>query len=64
MGTSQATPAAGGAFLLERVLAQALHSELDLVVLVLGFKADEIRRRIRPAKRQSKLKIVENTTTR
>ena len=61
MGTLKQLLPAGGAFLLERVLAQALHSELDLVVLVLGFKADEIRRRIRPTKRQPKLKIVENT---
>ena len=61
MGTLKQLLPAGGAFLLERVLAQALHSELDLVVLVLGFKADEIRRRIRPTKRQSKLEIVENT---
>jgi molybdenum cofactor cytidylyltransferase len=61
MGTPKQLLPAGDALLLERVLAQTLRSKLDLVVLVLGFKADEIRRRIRSGKRQSNLKIVENT---
>ena len=52
---------AGGTLLLDRVLAQALRSDLDLVVLVLGFRADEIRTRIRSGKAQPNLKIVENT---
>jgi molybdenum cofactor cytidylyltransferase len=61
MGTLKQLLPAGDALLLERVLAQALISELDLVVLVLGFKAGEIRRRIRSGKRLSNLRIVENT---
>jgi molybdenum cofactor cytidylyltransferase len=51
---------AGDALLLERVLAQALQSDLVLVVLVLGFRADQIRTRIRFGKTYSKLNIVEN----
>jgi molybdenum cofactor cytidylyltransferase len=61
MGTPKQLLPAGDAVLLEKVLSQALQSELDLVVLVLGFRADEIRRRIRSGKRSSKLRIVENT---
>jgi molybdenum cofactor cytidylyltransferase len=61
MGTLKQLLPAGKALLLERVLAQALMSDLDLVVLVLGFKAGEIRRKIRSATRQSNLRIVENT---
>ena len=61
MGTPKQLLPAGDTLLLDRVLAQALHSDLDLVVLVLGFRADEIRTRIRSGKHQSNLKIVENT---
>jgi molybdenum cofactor cytidylyltransferase len=61
MGTPKQLLPAGDALLLDRVLAQALHSDLQLVVLVLGFRADEIRTRIRSGKHQSNLKIVENT---
>lgn len=61
MGTPKQLLPAGNALLLDRVLAQTLHSKLDLVVLVLGFRADEIRRRIRSAERPSNLKIVVNT---
>jgi len=60
MGTPKQLLPAGDALLLERVLAQALRSRLDLVVLVLGFRADEIRTRIRTAKHTSKLRTVEN----
>jgi len=61
MGTPKQLLPAGDALLLDRVLAQALHSDLQLVVLVLGFRADEIRTRIRSGKAKSNLKIVENT---
>jgi molybdenum cofactor cytidylyltransferase len=61
MGTPKQLLPAGDALLLERVLDQTLRSKLDLVVLVLGFKADEIRGRIRSGRLQSNLKIVENT---
>jgi molybdenum cofactor cytidylyltransferase len=61
MGIPKQLLPAGDTLLLERVLAQALRSKLDLVVLVLGFKAHEIRGRIRSGNLQSNLKIVENT---
>jgi len=61
MGTPKQLLPTGDTLLLDRVLAQALHSDLDLVVLVLGFRADEIRTRIRSGKAKSNLKIVENT---
>ena len=61
MGMPKQLLPAGDTLLLERVLAQALRSKLDLVVLVLGFKAREIRGKIRSGSLQSNLKIVENT---
>lgn len=61
MGIPKQLLPAGDTLLLERVLAQALRSKLDLVVLVLGFKAHEIRGKIRSGSLQSNLKIVENT---
>jgi len=61
MGIPKQLLPAGDTLLLERVLAQALRSKLDLVVLVLGFKAREIRGKIRSGSLQSNLKIVENT---
>ncbi len=61
MGTPKQILPAGDALLLERVLAQSLRSKLDLVVLVLGFKAKEIRRRIRFGRDFSSLEIVENS---
>jgi molybdenum cofactor cytidylyltransferase len=59
MGTPKQLLPVGTDLLLERVLEQSLHSNLDLVVLVLGFMAKEIREKIRFG-RQSRLKIVEN----
>jgi len=61
MGTPKQLLPAGDALLLERVLAQTLRSELDLVVLVLGFMADEIRERSLSGSLQPNLKIIENT---
>jgi molybdenum cofactor cytidylyltransferase len=61
MGIPKQLLPAGDTLLIERVLAQALRSKLDLVVLVLGFKAREIRGKIRSGSLQSNLKIVENT---
>lgn len=60
MGTPKQLLPVGSDLLLERVLDQCLGSHLDLLVLVLGFKADEIRSRIRHGKPGSRLKIVEN----
>jgi molybdenum cofactor cytidylyltransferase len=61
MGIPKQLLQAGNTLLIERVLGQALGSDLDLVVLVLGFKANEIRERIRSGPLHSNLKIVENT---
>jgi len=60
MGTPKQLLPVGTDLLLERVLEQSLRSKLDLVVLVLGFKAEEIRSKIRHRKVRSHLKIVEN----
>jgi molybdenum cofactor cytidylyltransferase len=60
MGTPKQLLPAGNASLLDRVLAQTLRSKLDLVVLVLGFEAGEVRRRIRFGRGTLRLKIVEN----
>ena len=60
MGTPKQLLPVGADLLLERVLEQCLRSHLDLVVLVLGFKADEIRSRIRYGKDFSRFKIVKN----
>jgi molybdenum cofactor cytidylyltransferase len=60
MGTPKQILPAGDALLLERVLAQGLRSKLDLVVLVLGFMAKEIREKIRFGRDSLRLEIVEN----
>jgi molybdenum cofactor cytidylyltransferase len=60
MGTPKQLLPAGNVSLLGRVLAQTLHSKLDLVVLVLGFKAEEVRRRIRSSRIAPRLRIVVN----
>jgi molybdenum cofactor cytidylyltransferase len=60
MGTPKQLLPAGNVSLLDRVLTQTLHSKLDLVVLVLGFEAGEVRRRIRSGRGAPRLKIVEN----
>ncbi|MCX5878009.1 MAG: NTP transferase domain-containing protein, partial [Deltaproteobacteria bacterium] len=51
MGTPKQLLPVGTDLLLERVLEQSLHSNLDLVVLVLGFMAKEIRAKIRFGRR-------------
>jgi molybdenum cofactor cytidylyltransferase len=61
MGTPKQLLPVGTALLLERVLEQSLRSNLDLVVLVLGFKAKEIREKIRFGRDSLRLEIVENT---
>jgi molybdenum cofactor cytidylyltransferase len=60
MGTPKQLLPVGTDLLLERVLEQSLHSNLGLVVLVLGFMAKEIRGKIRFGGDPSRLKIVEN----
>jgi molybdenum cofactor cytidylyltransferase len=61
MGTPKQLLPVGSELLLDRILEQSLCSNLDLVVLVLGFKAAEIRGRIRFGRDSSRLAIVENS---
>ena len=49
-----------GMSLLDRVLIEALNSELTLVVLVLGYKAQEIKKDLKTQIHHPKLKIIEN----
>ncbi len=49
-----------GMSLLDRVLVEALNSELTLVVLVLGYKAQEIKEDLKTEIHHPKLKIIEN----
>lgn len=46
--------------LLDHVLNEALKSDLDLIVLVLGYRASEIRKRIEEGPENNRRKIVEN----
>ena len=50
----------GGETLLGRSLKEALNSDLDTVILVLGHKAKEIRRELGPLLSHPKVKIIEN----
>ena len=49
-----------GMSLLDRVLVEALNSELTLVALVLGYKAQEIKEGLKTQIHHPKLKIIEN----
>jgi molybdenum cofactor cytidylyltransferase len=51
----------GKAFLLDHVLGQALSSDLDRVVLILGHKAEEIREGLKTPVGHPKLTILQNT---
>ena len=51
----------GKAFLLDHVLKQALSSDLDRVVLILGYKAQEIREGLKTPLDHPKLTILQNT---
>ena len=60
MGRTKQLLPAGGETLLGRVLNEALKSDLDRVVLVLGHEAEEIRSVLGPVMPHPKLKVVEN----
>jgi molybdenum cofactor cytidylyltransferase len=49
-----------GQTLLDRMLGEVLRSDLDLIVLVLGFQAWEIKESLRTDLHHPKLKIIEN----
>lgn len=58
--TKQLLPLKDGRRLLERILHEALKSELDKVILVLGHQAGRIRTVLKEAVNHPKLKVVEN----
>ena len=60
MGKTKQLLPLGEKTLVERVLVEALSSELDKVVLVLGYQALEIKKVIKPVSHQPKLSIIEN----
>ena len=60
MGKTKQLLPFGEKTLIERVLVEALNSELDKVVLVLGYQAVEIKKIINPVSPQPKLSIIEN----
>ena len=53
-----------GRILLGQIVDETLKSELDQVLLILGYQADQIKRTLRPILTHEKLKIVENTAYR
>jgi molybdenum cofactor cytidylyltransferase len=61
MGRPKQLMPVSGSGLLDIVLGEALRSDLDLVNLVLGHQADEIRKALRTDLRHPKLKITFNT---
>jgi molybdenum cofactor cytidylyltransferase len=60
MGTPKQLLPIGQSTLLDRVLAEALQSDLEMVILVLGFKAEAIKKGLRTNLRHPKLKVIEN----
>jgi len=60
MGTPKQLLPAGGGTLLDRVLSEALRSDLERIVLVLGFKARAIAKGLKTDLRHPKLRIIEN----
>lgn len=60
MGRPKQLLTVGGVMLLDRILGEALRSDLDLLVLVLGHQASEIRARLITDLGHPKLRICEN----
>lgn len=60
MGSPKQLLDVGNQSLLDHVLDEALKSDLDLVVLVLGYKAREIRKKLEAGPENNRMKIVEN----
>ena len=60
MGKTKQLLPLGGKTLVERVLIEALRSELERIVLVLGYQAGDIKKVITPLFPQPKLSIIEN----
>jgi len=60
MGETKQLLKIGGKFLVERVVQEALHSNLGEVVVVLGYQAGSVRDILASAMTNSKLRVVEN----
>jgi len=60
MGQPKQLLRVGGHTLLDRVLNEVLSSDLDLILLVLGFQAQEIKQSLHTGLHHPKLRIVEN----
>jgi len=60
MGRPKQLLPAGNVSLLDRIIREALHSELDPVVLVLGHRAGEIRETLVTDLNHPKLRVLEN----
>jgi molybdenum cofactor cytidylyltransferase len=60
MGTPKQLLPIGEATLLDRVLSESLQSELDAVVLVLGFRIEDILKGLKTSLVHPKLKVIEN----
>jgi len=60
MGTPKQLLPIGQSTLLDHVLAEALQSNLEMVVLVLGFKAEAIVKGLKSNLRHPKLKVIQN----
>ena len=61
MGQPKQLLSVGGQTLLRKVLGEALNSDLDKVVLVLGYRAEEIRKRLGRVVGDPRLAVVENS---
>jgi len=60
MGRPKQLLRAGDGTLVERIVDEALKSELDEVILVLGHKHEEIRERLGKSLKRPHLKVIEN----
>ena len=60
MGVAKQLLPWGGSCLLQHVLEQALSSDLAVLSLILGHRAEDILERIRPALQNPKLRIIRN----
>jgi len=60
MGNPKQLLRSGGGTLLERIINEALNSDLDEVILVLGYKHEEIRATLGQALERPRLKVIVN----
>ncbi|MBW2609359.1 MAG: nucleotidyltransferase family protein [Deltaproteobacteria bacterium] len=60
MGSPKQLLHIGGVSLLDHALKEALNSELDIIILVLGSRAGEIKKGLKTALQDKRLRIIEN----